>query len=89
MSLSFTKLLQSVHQLDNGELNTVIEHIKARRAELASRNRLTFKVGDTVTFSGRGKSHVGKIEAIKVKNAVVREGNINWRVPLNLLASAA
>jgi hypothetical protein len=72
----------------NDELNLVIEAVKFARGQNARKAARTLQIGDTVSFNGRNGYVTGKLESIKIKNAVVVSGFTRWKVPLSMLEAA-
>lgn len=79
----------------NEQLNSIADAIKFARAQLASKNVFTLRVGATVKFKGRqGATIVGTVEKVNRKFIHVRENQSGrltsgiWRVPANMLEAA-
>lgn len=79
----------------NDQLNSIISAVKFARGQLVRQNRRAFGVGDMVKFtnSRTGRTEVGAVIKIMVKNIVVKTGNgmggtIQWRVPASMLEAA-
>ena len=84
--MTLEKLIDTVYKLNSQDLNTVIEAVKVRRNQLHTQQAQTFRVGDTVSFTGRyGRVEKGTVIKIKIKNVVVDTGSVKWNVPGNLL----
>jgi len=76
--------------LTNTELESIISAVKFARASLAKQNKRAFQIGDTVKFhsSKRGKTVVGTVSKIAIKYITVKEQNLLWKVPANMLEAA-
>jgi hypothetical protein len=76
--------------MDSDELNQVIEAIKLKRQHLARQAVRTVLVGDTVTFSARGRTVTGKVTKVNRKTLQVREQGAgygtNWKVSATLVS---
>lgn len=74
----------------NEQLDSVIQAVKYRRAQITKTNVRSFWNGDSVKFvhPKTGRVHVGVVAKVKIKNITVREGNTNWNVPANMLTAA-
>ena len=74
----------------NEQLDSIIQAVKYRRAQIAKANVRQFWNGDSVKFvhPKTGRVHVGVVAKVKIKNITVREGNTNWNVPANMLEAA-
>lgn len=83
-------------ELTNDNLDSIIQAIKYRRAQITQQNKRAFRVGDAVKFrnSRTGMTTVGTVKKINIKYIIVnesRQGSIvssNWRVPANMLEAA-
>jgi hypothetical protein len=73
--------------LTNEQLDSVIMAVKYRRAQITKTNVRSFWNGDQVKFvhPKTGRTHIGVVAKVKIKNVTVREGNTNWNVPANML----
>ena len=71
----------------NEQLNSIISAIKFRRAQVTKETKRSMMLGDQVKFvhPKTGRTHIGVVAKIKIKNITVREGNTNWNVPANML----
>ena len=83
----------------DAQIDTIIQVIKQKRAELVRRAKYSVKVGDQVKFTSKGVTYSGKLLATKVKYATVlvnaysengklSKSPISYRVPLNMIVSA-
>ena len=74
----------------NEQLNSIATAIKYRRAQMTKEKVRSFWNGDTVKFvhPKTGRTHIGVVAKVKIKNITVREGNTNWNVPANMLEAA-
>ena len=71
--------------LNNDDLNLIIEAVKFKRAQNARKAANTLRIGEQVSFNGRNGPVVGRLEQIKIKNAVVATAAGRYRVPLSML----
>lgn len=71
------------------EINRIIDVVRAQqkiiRVIQASEAKGAFRVGDTVSASGRGKTIAGTITRIKRTKAIINTPEGNYNVPLSLL----
>ena len=83
MYMKLNKMLEDINVLNNAELEQVISAVKLRRNALHSINAHAFKIGDTVSFTGRGgRITQGTIQRIKIKYVLVRtDAGQRWNVP--------
>lgn len=74
----------------NEQLDSIVQAVKYRRAQLVKTKVRSFWNGDTVKFvhPKTGRVHIGVVSKVKIKNVTVREGNTNWNVPANMLEAA-
>jgi putative ribosome biogenesis GTPase RsgA len=89
MSNRVTRAVEQIYQMDANELNQVVEAIKLKRTSLARQATRSVIVGDTVSFSARGRTVVGKVTKVNIKTLSVREdrnGSVtNWKVSATLV----
>lgn len=80
----------SFGKFTNEELDTIIQAVKYRRAQIARSNIRSFWNGDNVKFvhPKTGRTHYGVVSKVNIKKIVVREGNSTWNVPANMLEAA-
>lgn len=71
--------------LTNEDLNLIIEAVKWRRTNLGRQTARSLRVGDRVSFNGRGGYTEGIVRDIKIKNVIVEAGLTRWRVPASML----
>ena len=83
MTNRLKKTIDAIQQMDSEELNSVITAIKLRRNQLHFRDAQSFKVGDSVSFTGRHNAILkGVIEKVKIKYILVRTTTgQRWNVP--------
>ncbi len=94
MSNCVTRAVEQIYQMDSDEINQVIEAIKLRRQYLARQAVRSVLVGDTVSFSARGRTVVGQVTQVNRKTLSVREqGNgavfTMWKVSATLVTKVA
>jgi hypothetical protein len=77
-------------EFTNEQLNSIQDAIKYRRAQLAKEVKRNFWNGDMVKFTNpkTGRTHIGVVVKVKIKNITVREGIVQWNVPANMLTAA-
>ena len=83
MYMKLNKLIQDVGVLNNDELNKVVEAVKLRRNQLHFQSAHSLRVGQRVSFQGRGGiTEKGTVEKIKIKYVLVRtDRGQRWNVP--------
>ena len=70
----------------NDELNQIGRAIQFARAQLAHEVKREIFPGATVYFKDRyGRRIVGKVDSVKIKNAVISTANGRYRVPCSML----
>ncbi len=70
----------------NTELSSIFDAVKFARANLTRQVARSITIGSEVKFRARnGQFVTGKIEGIKIKNAVVNVGYTRYRVPMSML----
>jgi hypothetical protein len=71
----------------NAELSEITQAIQYARAQLAKTKVRSFMSGDQVKFVNpkTGRTHTGVVVKVKIKNISVREGQLTWNVPANML----
>ena len=74
----------------NDEMDSIQMAIKFAKAQLATKNKFTFRAGSQVKFTSNktGVTVLGTVEKVNRKYIVVRENGKafgNWRVPANML----
>ncbi len=74
----------------NQQLDSIVDAIKFRRAQVGRETRRAIAVGDVVKFTHpkTGRVHQGSVVKIKIKNVQVRENLTTWNVPANMLTVA-
>ena len=73
-------------QFSNDDLTSIIDAVKYARSKLTSKVTRSLRVGDTVSFVGRGgRTVVGSVTGVKIKNVIVKEGFTSWKVPAAML----
>ena len=70
----------------NSELNDMGRAIQFARAQLVQEVKREIRPGLTVYFKDRYGSRIqGRVQSIKIKNAIVETANGRYRVPCNML----
>jgi FKBP-type peptidyl-prolyl cis-trans isomerase 2 len=60
----------------------MVQAIKLRRDQLHFQQAQSFRVGDTVQFTGRrGRTEQGTVTRVKIKYVSVDTGTSRWNVP--------
>lgn len=74
----------------NEQLDSIAQAVKYRRSQITKAAVRSFFNGDRVKFvhPKTGRIHVGVVSNVKIKKIIVREGNVNWNVPANMLEAA-
>jgi hypothetical protein len=74
----------------NDQLNSIVDAIKYRRAQLTQQNKRSFRIGDSVKFTStkRGMTITGTVNKIAIKYITVTSSQGVWRVPANMLEVA-
>ena len=83
MVMKLNKMIQDIGVLNNDELNKVVEAVKLRRNQLHFASAHSLRVGQRVSFQGRGGiTEKGTVEKIKIKYVLVRtDRGQRWNVP--------
>jgi hypothetical protein len=71
----------------NEQLDSVLSAIKFAREQIRREVRRELRIGCTVSFvsNRNGQKYSGKVDAIKIKNAIVTTPIGRYRVPCNML----
>lgn len=70
----------------NNELSSIADAIRFARANLTRQVARSITIGSEVKFRARtGQIITGKVEGVKIKNAVVNVGYTRYRVPMSML----
>lgn len=71
----------------NDQLDSILGAVKYRRAQVGKEVKRELRPGVTVSFvsNRNGQKYVGKVDSIKIKNAVVSTALGRYRVPCNML----
>jgi len=74
----------------NDDLNSMIEAVKWRRAQLARTVKKELRPGTAVRFNSQkmGGMVQGTLMDVKIKFATVDTARGRWRVPINMLETA-
>ena len=77
------EIINKRFSLDSNSLDQVIEAVKLRRNQLHAENARSLKVGDRVSFTGRGGMvEKGTVSKIKIKYVLVAtDRGQRWNVP--------
>ena len=83
VDMQIKKVIDAIGTMESGDLNKVITAIKMRRNQLHFKDTQSFKIGDSVSFSGRrGAILKGVVEKVKIKYILVRTtSGTRWNVP--------
>ena len=84
---TYTKdVIKFIHGASSEDVDLIVQAIKLRRNQLHTQKAQSFRVGDTVSFTGRyGRTETGKVTKVKIKYVVVDTGMSRWNVPGNHL----
>lgn len=77
--------IQMGADVSNEDLNLIVEAVRYRRTQLGRQTARSLRIGDRVSFVGRRGYTEGIVKDIKIKNVIVREGQLNWKVPASML----
>ena len=71
----------------NDQLDSVLSAVKFAREQIRREVRRELRIGCTVSFvsNRNGQKYSGKVDAIKIKNAIVTTPLGRYRVPCNML----
>ena len=85
------KIIEAILTMDNEDIQSVVDAVKMRRNQLHFSDAQSFKVGDTVFFTGRRNTLCeAKVEKVKIKNVLVRTlDGTRWNVPGSHLSKEA
>ena len=79
-------VIQFIHGASPEDIQLMVQAIKLRRDQLHFQQAQSFKVGDTVQFTGRrGRTEQGTVTRVKVKYVSVDTGTSKWNIPGGLL----
>lgn len=76
--------------LSNDDLNVIMEAVAYKRSQLGREVARSLRIGSQVKFTSTrdGRTFVGTLDSIKIKNATVLTAAGRYRVPLNMLTAA-
>jgi hypothetical protein len=76
--------------LSNAELDSIIDAVKFRRAQIVRVNTVTFRTGDRVKFTSNrnGQVYTGTVRKVAIKNIIVDTPLGGYKVPANMLQAA-
>jgi len=87
--MDFLSVINTINNtsLTNQQLDEIAEAVRYARAQLAHRAARSLRAGDTVQFHSNkmGRTVQGRLESIKIKNAIVTTALGRYRVPMNML----
>jgi hypothetical protein len=71
----------------NDQLDSILSAIKFAREQIRKEVRRELRIGCTVSFisNRNGQKYSGKVDSIKIKNAIVVTPLGRYRVPCNML----
>lgn len=74
----------------NDQLSSIAAAIKYRRGQIVKETKRALKMGDVVKFvhPKTGRTHLGNVVKIAIKNIKVKEGFTTWNVPASMLTVA-
>ena len=74
--MNINNIVDFIFTIDNNEdLSRIIDAVEGARQRQAIMARISFRVGDRVTFKGKGVTRVGTIDKICQKNIKVKVWN--------------
>jgi len=76
-------VIKFIHGASTQDINLIIDAVKLRRNQMHTQKAQSFKIGDSVSFSGRrGAMLKGVVEKVKIKYILVRTtSGTRWNVP--------
>ena len=91
MNKKLQKIIENIYSMNGAEIQSVVDAVKMRRNQLHLQDAQSFKVGDTVFFTGRRNTLTeAKVEKVKVKYVLVRTlDGTRWNVPGSHLSKEA
>jgi len=93
MSNTVTKAVEAIYNLQsNDELNEAIQAIKLKRTALSRSVTRSVRVGDVVSFNGRGGQTVtGTVTKVNTKTIVVKDraSMTSWKVTASMVTPLA
>ena len=79
-----------VVNMDLNDIKMINERMSLQRTFLGNAVKRTLKIGDVVSFVGRGGREVsGTVSKVKIKNVTVNTGSTRWNVPASMLTKVA
>jgi hypothetical protein len=83
MIVKLNKIIEDIYKMNSSEISQIIEAVKLRRNQLHTMNAGSFRIGDKVSFEGRGGRIVtGTVQKIKIKYVLIDAGIYGrWNVP--------
>ena len=89
-SKEFETINNLVAKMGLDDIKMVNERMSLQRTFLGNTVKRTLKIGDVVSFVGRGGREVsGTVSKVKIKNVVVDTGVTRWNVPASMLTKVA
>ena len=83
MYIKLNKMIEDIYTLNSEEISQVVAAVKLRRNQLHFASAHSLRVGQRVSFQGRGGiTEKGTVEKIKIKYVLVRtDRGQRWNVP--------
>ena len=82
VDMKINDVLNFIDDMNGDDLQKVINVVKMRRDQLHFQNAQSLRIGDAVSFTGRGAILKGVVEKVKVKYILVRTtSGTRWNVP--------
>ena len=79
-------VIKFIHGASSEDVDLIVQAIKYRRNQLHTQKAQSFRIGDTVSFTGRyGRMETGTVTKVKIKYVTVDTGMSRWNVPGNHL----
>lgn len=87
---TITTTVSAIHTMTSSEIDRVIEAVKLRRTALAKGAARRIRVGDRVSFTGRGGALIqGTVHKVNPKTVIVDTATSGrWRVTASMLSVA-
>ena len=76
-------VIKFIHGASSEDVDLIVQAIKYRRNQLHTQKAQSFRIGDTVSFTGRyGRMETGTVTKVKIKYVLVRtDSGQRWNIP--------
>jgi hypothetical protein len=88
-SKEFETINNLVAKMGLDDIKMVNERMSLQRTFIGNSVKRSLKIGDKVSFNGRGGLTEGTVLKIAIKNVVVDTGSTRWNVPASMLSKVA